>query len=579
MRGLNYMSASDKKKQRIEASRDALTQRERRQQADAKAAKRRKKAYVAVGVVCGVAAAALLIWNSAFWEKSATAATVDGVQYKSADLQYYYSLARQSFASMYSQYGMSPPFDASDQNSDGSIWFDESQNMTYADYFRQSALDQLKRTAVICKAAQQAGYTLSDLGQKTLNEELRQIDRLAAQNGLTRSALTSSSYGTGVTEKVYLRNRTNDLLASEYASFYQDGLSYDEAALTQYYEEHKDELDRFTYRSFPIDGTPAPATDAEGNSVEATDAEKEQAMQAAKARADAAVKEIETASDAQQAFLKAAADYVDEDDKDTYSDPDASLQERVQGSILPSVDSLAASWVMDSGRKAGDVTVLEKSSGYQVVLFLKRERVDDPTVDVRHILIRAETADADNPDTPDVDESKTPTQEALDAAKAKAQNILDEWKTGEATQESFAALAEEYSEDGRSSGGNLAAPGGEYTYVSQGQMVQPFNDWIFDPARQSGETGLVQTDFGWHIIYFVGPQGPAWQGEALTALRNAGQSDWINSLLEAATAQAENGMKFVGGRNTAQPSPSESPAESAAPEDSAEPQASESPAS
>ena len=65
-------------------------------------------------------------------------------------------------------------------------------------------------------------------------------------------------------------------------------------------------------------------------------------------------------------------------------------------------------------------------------------------------------------------------------AEQKAQDILDEWKAGAATEDSFAELANEYSED---PGSNTT--GGLYEQVYQGQMVTEFNDWCFDPARQS----------------------------------------------------------------------------------------------
>ena len=45
-------------------------------------------------------------------------------------------------------------------------------------------------------------------------------------------------------------------------------------------------------------------------------------------------------------------------------------------------------------------------------------------------------------------------------------------------------------------------------------MIEAFNDWIFDPARQSGETGLVKNEVsttkGWHIIYYIGQDEPVW---------------------------------------------------------------------
>ena len=35
-----------------------------------------------------------------------------------------------------------------------------------------------------------------------------------------------------------------------------------------------------------------------------------------------------------------------------------------------------------------------------------------------------------------------------------------------------------------------------------GQMVTEFNDWCFDESRQPGDTGIVKTSYGYHIMYF-----------------------------------------------------------------------------
>ncbi|MDD5937554.1 MAG: peptidylprolyl isomerase [Clostridiales bacterium] len=570
------MSASDKKKQRKENLGSELTQRQRKEQAEAQAAKRKKTIYIVIGVICAVAAAALLIWNASFWKTGAVAATVDGTEYKACDLQYYYAQAR-NMEYYYAQYGWSQ-FNAS--KSDGAQWYDEAEGKTYADYFRESALESLKQTVAVCKAAEEAGYTLSKNGQETIDNNLAQLDKACVQNNLTRGAYLAQVYGSGVTEKVYLRNLTNDVLASEYEQYYQDSLTYDDAALEDYYKENTDSLDSFDYRIFTVDGTaPAPMdengnpkTDENGNQVEATDEEKQAAMDAAKEKADAAVAEITASDDKEAAFIAAAPNYVTEDEKSSYSDPDYSLHTAVRGNMLSSSTSTdAADWLKDSARKAGDVTAIESTNGYQVVLFLNRYLVQDPTVDIRHILIKAELADEDDPNTEDVDESKVPTQEALDAAKAKAESILEEWKSGDATAESFGALAEEYSEDPGSN-----TKGGEYTYVYQGQMFDDFDQWIFDPSRKSGDTGLVENtqdgQQGWHIIYFENTDGPYWKYLAITAKQQADRNEWLTALTDAATAEAADGMKYVGSENTAQPTATPTP------NASADPEASESPA-
>ena len=122
---------------------------------------------------------------------------------------------------------------------------------------------------------------------------------------------------------------------------------------------------------------------------------------------------------------------------------------------------------------------------------------DDPNmVNVRHILIQP-VAD----DDAETDESGNAvlTDQNWADAKAKAEEIYDMWKDGEATEDSFAELAEEYSEDPGS-----ASNGGLYEEVYPGQMVDAFNDWCFDASRQVGDSGIVETDYGYHIMYFSG---------------------------------------------------------------------------
>lgn len=115
------------------------------------------------------------------------------------------------------------------------------------------------------------------------------------------------------------------------------------------------------------------------------------------------------------------------------------------------------------------------------------EKSDVPNVNVRHILIQPETA-----------EDGTISDEAWEAAEEEANRILEEWKSGDATEDSFATLAGTYSTDGGSS-----TNGGLYEGVYPGQMLETFNDWCFDPDRQNGDTDIVKTEYGYHIMYFV----------------------------------------------------------------------------
>lgn len=111
---------------------------------------------------------------------------------------------------------------------------------------------------------------------------------------------------------------------------------------------------------------------------------------------------------------------------------------------------------------------------------------------VRHILIMPEGGETD-------EEGYTVyTNEAWTACQSEAQDILDLWLAGEANEETFAQLANQYSED---TGSNTA--GGLYTQVTEGQMVDEFDYWLFCGDHQYGDYDLIQTTYGYHIMFFV----------------------------------------------------------------------------
>lgn len=148
------------------------------------------------------------------------------------------------------------------------------------------------------------------------------------------------------------------------------------------------------------------------------------------------------------------------------------------------------------------------------------EKSDLPDVNVRHILIE-----------PEADEDGNVSDEAWAAAEQKAQEVLEEWQSGDATEESFGELAATYSSDGGSS-----TNGGLYEDVHPGQMVTEFNDWCFDASRKPGDTGIVKTSYGYHVMYFVGQSEETYREYLIeNDLRSESYSSWYNTLLEGVT--------------------------------------------
>ena len=142
-------------------------------------------------------------------------------------------------------------------------------------------------------------------------------------------------------------------------------------------------------------------------------------------------------------------------------------------------------------------------------------------VNVRHILVLPEGATLDNIRT------STFSDEAWEAGRVQAQTILDEWMAGEATEESFAALANAYSVDPGSN-----TQGGLYTDVAVGQMVQAFEAWCFDSARQKGDVGLVKTELGYHVMFFSERSKDLWLIDTLEAYKSQKEVEIIEGLME-----------------------------------------------
>lgn len=137
-------------------------------------------------------------------------------------------------------------------------------------------------------------------------------------------------------------------------------------------------------------------------------------------------------------------------------------------------------------------------------------------VDVRHILIQPEGC------TKDEHGYVIATEDQWEACRQEAQAILDGWLTAGGTEDAFAALANQHSVDGGSN-----TNGGLYTEVMAGDMVENFDAWCFDETRKSGDSGLVQSEFGYHIMYFVGSQ-EIWHTYAKSTL----VSDLMNKRIE-----------------------------------------------
>ncbi|MFZ1908763.1 MAG: SurA N-terminal domain-containing protein [Burkholderiales bacterium] len=85
-----------------------------------------------------------------------------------------------------------------------------------------------------------------------------------------------------------------------------------------------------------------------------------------------------------------------------------------------------------------------------------------------------------------------------EAAQKKAEEILAEVRKSPG---SFAALAKKYSQDSGS-----AEKGGDLGYFDRSMMVKPFADAVFGLGKVGDVSGVVKSDYGYHIIELTGIQ-------------------------------------------------------------------------
>lgn len=158
-----------------------------------------------------------------------------------------------------------------------------------------------------------------------------------------------------------------------------------------------------------------------------------------------------------------------------------------------------------------DITVTEEEITEYITTHSKQLKdVGEHTVDVRHMLLIPEDGKVAK------DGSVRATTEQWEACEKEAEDTLQSWKqdflNGVMGKDSnFARLANQLSADEGSRNN-----GGLYQNVRPGQLIAPLDEWCFDEARQSGDTAVIRSDLGFHVVYFCG-----WNDSVRDAARKA----------------------------------------------------------
>ena len=413
-------------------------------------------------------------------------ATAGEYELTNAELQVYYWIYVHNFLDENSYYLSYLGLDHTKDFATQKCYFDETKS--WQEYFLENALSAWHQYVVLYDAAGKAGYALPKEEKEYLDNLKATMDEQAKKHGFKDGEeMVQKEMGIGATWDAYVKYSNETFIGMGYYSSFADDIKITEEDIAKHYAENtkKYEENKIAMKDQPYCVSVRhiliqPVTkDADGNTID-TDTAWETCRQEAQAILDDYLKAGKIDEEAFAALAK-------EKTTDTGSKDTGGLYEDFcRGKMVAEFEA----WSFDASRKYGDTGLVKTTYGYHIMFFV--EGTETYSTSVRHILIQPVTKDADG--------NTIDTDTAWETCRQTAQAILDDYlKAGKIDEEAFAALAKEKTTDTGSK-----ENGGLYPQVVRDQMVKEFEAWCFDSARKYGDTGLVKSTYGYHIMFFVG---------------------------------------------------------------------------
>lgn len=469
--------------------------------------KRKEKRNSIIITVCVILAAVLILGlvvlnkmnNSGVMLRSTTAAESENNKVTGTMMAYFYNTNLQSYAQYLSMLGVDTSKSLKAQEcayvEGGGTWFD---------YFTTLTKSYVKELLAVCEAAKKANVSLDDDDRATIQNNIKAIEEQAAANNHTIVTYLAATVGNGINVKDIEDCIGLMLLADKYKKEYTDSLSYTNEELEAFYSENQADYDGYDYYIYTLKASDFMEKDAEGNAIGDT----AEANEKAKAAADV----LAGAGDAAE-FEALVSEYVRANIADSDASVDSALKAMsIKHALKSSLSEDVAGWA-ESATACNTFTVTNEDSYTITVYMLVKEayRYDMMARNVRHILFSTDTYED----------------------STKVNEVYLDWESDGFTEDKFVKLSTQYNEDTGSQ-----ATGGLYENLSYGETVEEFNDWAFDEARVPGDHGMIETSYGWHIMYYVG-EGDM-QSWAVTAEANKKNEDYAALVEENSTS-----VKFI----------------------------------
>lgn len=472
-----------------------------------------------------------------YMNPASVVATVDGQKISIGMYDYYYA----SIVSYYEQYA-SYGYYSLDTTKDYSKQYttdDDGNKISWQKFFETEALKEVEQITTYYSKALEEGVTLTSAQKKTIEKQISTLKDSASQNDVSLDQYIKANFGTYCSEDTIRLMLEQYYLSANYKGKFKCETKVTDNDVDKYYNDHKNDYKKieFYYIASPYD-----ATDDNSKNESIKTAEKIMAKMKDKKSVIALVPEVYSSYIDSQVKSSMEQDSTLTEKKareEAVKSYESNVVTTVSGSDSPFDDKMNT-WLFSDDTKVGSKKYyIDESAGY-IYIVLKTSKAsveEDETYTVRHILVAPESGSNSSSSTSEKTEY---TDEQWAAAKKKADSILAKFNKTDKSEYEFAKLAEQYSTDSAStSSGSNDSFGGLYESVTLGQMVPDFEKWSIDDSRKYGDTGIVKSDYGYHIMFFIN-DCPEYQSKIIAQIK----SDRLSNMIDKAEVKVhENAIK------------------------------------
>lgn len=378
-----------------------------------------------------------------------------------------------------------------------SQYYNEEEKISWYDYFYNTTKNYMTQILVFAEGAKEYGLELTSDEESTINSNFSLMESAAKESSMSLDSYIAKEYGTEVKKSDVEEIQKITVLAQDYNNELMDSYSFTDEDFEKEYKDNKEKYDCADFLVYSFTYTADTSAEEKAKLKENADALANTKDQ----------KEFQTYLTNYMKNNPSVVPVPSTESSITEAEFNSVIDTNVNAALNKGVaynDSNSVyKWIFDSSRKANETTVITENNSYNAIMIVKPVYRDETvTRNVHHVLITSATEGSD------------------EAAKAKADAILEEWKKGAANEESFGELAQKYTEDPGSK-----STGGLYQNVKPGDMVTEFNDWLFNKARKVGDTGVVKTTYGYHVMYYSGESLAVWKISAETNMKQKKLSD------------------------------------------------------